>query len=186
MDLDTLFTTTEEKMEKTQSILNADYSQLRAGRANAAVLDKIRVDYYGTPTPINQMAQVSVAEARILNIQPWDKSTIGAIEKAILASDIGINPQNDGNTIRLIFPALTEERRKELSKDVRKMAEDSRVAIRSIRRDAIEKAKKMEKASEITEDDLKDAEKEIQDMTDKAIKNIDKTADEKEKEIMTL
>ena len=184
--METLFATTKEKMEKTQSKLVSDYAQLRAGRANAAVLDKIRVDYYGTPTPINQMAAVSVAEARILNIQPWDKSTIGAIEKAILASDIGINPQNDGTTIRLVFPSLTEERRKELSKDVRNMAEASRVAIRSIRRDAIEKAKKMEKASEITEDDLKDAEKEIQDYTDKAIKNIDKLADEKEKEIMSI
>ena len=184
--METLFATTKEKMEKTQAKLTSEYAQLRAGRANAAVLDKIRVDYYGTPTPINQMAAVSVAEARILNIQPWDKSTIGTIEKAILASDIGINPQNDGTTIRLVFPALTEERRKELSKDVRNMAEASRVAIRSIRRDAIEKAKKMEKASEITEDDLKDAEKEIQDYTDKAIKNIDKLADEKEKEIMSI
>ncbi|MBR0113296.1 MAG: ribosome recycling factor [Clostridia bacterium] len=184
--METLFANTKEKMEKTQAKLVSDYAQLRAGRANAAVLDKIRVDYYGTPTPINQMAAVSVAEARILNIQPWDKSTISAIEKAILASDIGINPQNDGTTIRLVFPSLTEERRKELSKDVRTMAEASRVAIRSIRRDAIEKAKKMEKASEITEDDLKDAEKEIQDYTDKAIKNIDKLADEKEKEIMSI
>ncbi len=184
--METLFATTKEKMEKTQAKLTSEYAQLRAGRANAAVLDKIRVDYYGTPTPINQMAAVSVAEARILNIQPWDKSTIGTIEKAILASDIGINPQNDGTTIRLVFPALTEERRKELSKDVRNMAEASRVAVRSIRRDAIEKAKKMEKASEITEDDLKDAEKEIQDYTDKAIKNIDKLAEEKEKEIMSI
>lgn len=173
-------------MKKTVSVLTSEYSQLRAGRANAAVLDKIRVDYYGTPTPINQMAAVSVAEARILTIQPWDKSTLHPIEKAIQASDIGINPQNDGVTIRLIFPQLTEERRKELSKDVRKMAEDSRVAVRSIRRDAIEKAKKMEKASEITEDDLKDCEKKIQDFTDKYIKEIDKISDEKEKEIMSI
>ncbi len=184
--METLFATTKEKMEKTVNRLSTEFTQLRAGRANAAVLDKIRVDYYGTPTPINQMAAVSVAEARILNIQPWDRSTIGTIEKAILASDIGINPQNDGVTIRLVFPALTEERRRELSKDVRKMAEESRVAIRSIRRDAIEKAKKMEKASEITEDDLKDAEKEIQDYTDKYIKQIDKISDEKEKEIMSI
>lgn len=184
--METLFLQTEEKMKKTVSVLSAEYSQLRAGRANAAVLDKIRVDYYGTPTPINQMAAVSVAEARILTIQPWDKSTLHPIEKAIQASDIGINPQNDGVTIRLIFPQLTEERRKELSKDVRKMGEDSRVAIRSIRRDAIDKAKKMEKASEITEDDLKDAEKKIQDFTDKYIKEIDKIADEKEKEIMSI
>ncbi len=184
--MDILLSTTEEKMQKTVKLLNQEYSELRAGRANANVLDKIRVDYYGTPTPIKQMAAVSVSEARILTIQPWDKSTIQSIEKAIQASDIGINPQNDGTTIRLVFPSLTEERRKELSKDVRTMAEASRVASRSIRRDAIEKAKKMEKASEITEDDLKDAEKEIQDYTDKAIKNIDQLADEKEKEIMSI
>ncbi len=184
--METLFANTKEKMEKTLKALNTEYTQLRAGRANAAVLDKIKVDYYGTPTPINQMAAISVAEARILTIQPWDKSTIQTIEKAIQASDIGINPQNDGVVIRLIFPQLTEERRKDLSKDVRKMAEDSRVAIRSIRRDAIEKAKKMEKASEITEDDLDDAEKDIQDLTDKYIKEIDNAAKEKETEIMTV
>lgn len=184
--MEKVFEMTQEKMKKTVSVLSADYAALRAGRANTAVIDKIRVDYYGTPTPINQMAAVSVAEARILNIQPWDKSTIQSIEKAILASDIGINPQNDGVTIRLVFPQLTEERRKELGKDVRKMAEDSRVAVRSIRRDAIEKVKKMEKASEITEDDLKYAEKEIQDYTDKYIKEIDKISEEKEKEIMSI
>ncbi len=184
--METLFANTKEKMEKTLKALNTEYTQLRAGRANAAVLDKIKVDYYGTPTPINQMAAISVAEARILTIQPWDKSTIQTIEKAIQASDIGINPQNDGSVIRLIFPQLTEERRKELSKDVRNMAESSRIAIRSIRRDAIDKAKKMEKASEITEDDLEDAEKEIQDYTDKYIKEIDKAAEEKEKEIMSI
>ena len=184
--MDILLASTEEKMQKTVKLLNQEYSELRAGRANANVLDKIRVDYYGTPTPINQMAAVSVSEARILTIQPWDKSTIQAIEKAIQASDIGINPQNDGVVIRLIFPQLTEERRKDLSKDVRNMAESSRVAIRSIRRDAIEKAKKMEKASEITEDDLEDAEKDIQDLTDKYIKEIDTAAKEKETEIMTV
>ncbi|MBR5112514.1 MAG: ribosome recycling factor [Clostridia bacterium] len=184
--MDILIQTTEEKMQKTVKLLSQEYSELRAGRANANVLDKIRVDYYGTPTPINQMAAVSVSEARILTIQPWDKSTIQAIEKAIQASDIGINPQNDGVVIRLIFPQLTEERRKELSKDVRNMAESSRVAIRSIRRDAIEKAKKMEKASEITEDDLDDLEEEIQDLTDKYIKQIDEAAKEKEQEIMTV
>ena len=177
--METLFANTKEKMEKTVNALKREYSQLKAGRANANVLDRIRVDYYGTPTPINQMAAVSVAEARILNIQPWDKSTLQAIEKAIQASDIGINPQNDGTTIRLIFPQLTEESRKELSKNVRTMAESARVAIRSTRRDAIEKAKKMEKASEITEDDLKDAEEEIQDYTDKFGKEIDKAAEEK-------
>ncbi len=184
--METLFANTKEKMEKTLKALNTEYTQLRAGRANAAVLDKIKVDYYGTPTPINQMAAISVSEARILTIQPWDKSTIQTIEKAIQASDIGINPQNDGSVIRLIFPQLTEERRKELSKDVRNMAESSRIAIRSIRRDAIDKAKKMEKASEITEDDLEDAEEEIQDYTDKYIKEIDKAAEEKEKEIMSI
>jgi ribosome recycling factor len=184
--MDTLFANTKEKMEKTISSLKSEYLQLKAGRANANVLDKIRVDYYGTPTPINQMAAISVAEARILNIQPWDKSTLHAIEKAIQASDIGINPQNDGVTIRLIFPQLTEERRKELSKDVRSMAESARVSIRSTRRDAIEKAKKMEKASEITEDDLKDAEEEIQKYTDKYVKEIDKISEEKEKEIMSI
>lgn len=184
--MQTVFAYAEEKMKKTVSVLNSEYAGMRAGRANASVLDKIRVDYYGTPTPINQMAAVSVAEARILTIQPWDKTTLGPIEKAILASDIGINPQNDGVTIRLIFPQLTEERRKDLCKDVKKMAEDSRVAVRSIRRDSLDKLKKMEKASEITEDDLKVAEKKIQDYTDKFIKEIDKAADEKEKDIMAI
>ncbi|MBR6360786.1 MAG: ribosome recycling factor [Clostridia bacterium] len=184
--METVFNYAEEKMSKTISALKNEFASIRAGRANAAVLDRIRVDYYGTPTPINQMAAVSVSEARILTIQPWDKSTIQAIEKAIQASDIGINPQNDGVVIRLIFPQLTEERRKDLSKDVRNMAESSRVAIRSIRRDAIEKAKKMEKASEITEDDLEDAEKDIQDLTDKYIKEIDSAAKDKETEIMTV
>ncbi|MBQ6267676.1 MAG: ribosome recycling factor [Clostridia bacterium] len=184
--METVFKVTEEKMGKTVKHLTADYAALRAGRANPAVLDKIRVDYYGTPTPINQMAAVSVSEARILSIQPWDVSTLHPIEKAIQASDIGINPQNDGRVIRLIFPQLTEERRKELCKDVKKMAEEARVAIRSIRRDGIDKVKKMEKASEITEDDLKDAEKKLQDFTDKYIKEIDKAADEKEKDIMAI
>ena len=163
--MEKVFTAAEEKMGKTVSVLNAEYAAIRAGRANASVLDKIKVDYYGTPTPINQMAAVSVAEARILTIQPWDTSTLHPIEKAIMASDIGINPQNDGRIIRLVFPQLTEERRKDLCKDVKKMAEDSRVAIRSIRRDCIDKVKKMEKSSEITEDDLKYAEKKLQDIT---------------------
>ncbi len=184
--MQTVFNFAEEKMKKTVSVLNNEYAGMRAGRANASVLDKIRVDYYGTPTPINQMAAVSVAEARILTIQPWDKTTLAPIEKAILASDIGINPQNDGVVIRLVFPQLTEERRKELGKDVKKMAEDSRVAVRSIRRDALDKLRKMEKASEITEDDLKVAEKKIQDYTDKYIKEIDKAAEEKEKDIMSI
>lgn len=173
-------------MSKTVSVLNSEYSSLRAGRASAAVLDKVKVDYYGTPTPVNQMAAISVAEARILTIQPWDTSTLHAIEKAIMASEIGINPQNDGRIIRLVFPQLTEERRRELCKDVKKMAEDSKVAIRSIRRDGIDKAKKMQKDSEITEDDLKIAEKKIQDITDKFTKEIDKLAEAKEKDIMEI
>ena len=176
----------EEKMKKSIESVANDFAAVRAGRANASVLNRIHVDYYGTPTPINQMAAVSVAEARILTIQPWDVSTLHPIEKAIQASDIGINPQNDGRIIRLVFPQLTEERRKELCKDVKKLAEDSRIAVRSIRRDGIDKVKKMEKASEITEDDLKIAEKKLQDLTDKYIKNIDKLADEKEKEIMAI
>ena len=184
--MEKVFAMVEEKMGKTVSVLSAEFASIRAGRANSAVLDKIKVDYYGTPTPINQMAAVSVAEARILTIQPWDVSTLHPIEKAIQASDIGINPQNDGRVIRLVFPQLTEERRKELCKDVKKLAEDSRIAVRSIRRDGIDKVKKMEKASEITEDDLKIAEKKLQDLTDKYIKDIDKLADEKEKEIMAI
>ena len=184
--MQTLLKSLEEKMSKTVSVLNSEYSSLRAGRASAAVLDKVKVDYYGTPTPVNQMAAISVAEARILTIQPWDTSTLHAIEKAIMASEIGINPQNDGRIIRLVFPQLTEERRRELSKDVKKMAEDSKVAIRSIRRDGIDKAKKMQKDSEITEDDLKIAEKKIQDITDKFTKEIDKLAEAKEKDIMEI
>ena len=184
--MEKVFAMVEEKMGKTVSVLSAVFASIRAGRANSAVLDKIKVDFYCTPTPINQMAAVSVAEARILTIQPWDVSTLHPIEKAIQASDIGINPQNDGRIIRLVFPQLTEERRKELCKDVKKLAEDSRIAVRSIRRDGIDKVKKMEKASEITEDDLKIAEKKLQDLTDKYIKEIDKLADEKEKEIMAI
>lgn len=178
--------TAREKMGKTISVLKSEYSSIRAGRANSAVLDKIRVDYYGTPTPINQMAAISVAEARILNIQPWDITTLHPIEKAIQQSDLGINPQNDGRIIRLVFPQLTEEKRKELAKDVRKKAEDAKVAVRSIRRDCIDRIKKMEKASEITEDDLKKGEKELQDITDKYIKEVDAVAADKEKEIMEI
>ncbi len=184
--MQTVFAFAEEKMGKTINALNSEYGSIRAGRANASVLDKVRVDYYGTPTPINQMAAISVAEARILVIQPWDSSTLSSIEKAIQTSDIGINPQNDGKVIRLTFPQLTEERRKDLSKEVRKIAEESRIAIRSIRRDCIDKVKKMEKASEITEDDLKDAEKKLQDITDKYVKEVDKISADKEKEIMAI
>lgn len=182
----TVFSFAEEKMGKTINALNSEYNSIRAGRASAAVLDKIRVDYYGTPTPINQLAAISVAEARILTIQPWDKSVLSTIEKAIQASDIGINPQNDGSVLRLTFPPLTEDRRKEIVKTVRATAEDSKVAIRSIRRDCIDKLKKMQKDSEITEDDLKQGEKKIQDTTDKFIKDIDSIASAKEKEVMEI
>ncbi len=184
--METVIATAREKMGKTISVLKSEYNSIRAGRANAAVLDKIRVDYYGVPTPINQMAAISVAEARILNIQPWDVSTLHTIEKAIQTSDIGINPQNDGRVIRLIFPQLTEEKRKELAKTVRKTAEDAKVAMRSIRRDSMDKIKKMEKASEITEDDLRDGEEELQDVTDEFIKKVDEVCAEKEKEIMEI
>ena len=166
--------------------LKGDYASIRAGRASAAVLDRVSVDYYGSPTPINQLASVSVAEARILTIQPWDKAILGGIEKAIQKSDIGINPQNDGVVIRLVFPKLTEDHRKTIVKDVSKMAEEAKVAIRSIRRDALDKLKKMEKASEIPEDDLEDGEEEIQKITDDFIKEIDKVAKAKEAEVMEI
>ena len=182
----TVFETAKTKMGKTISALQTEYGTIRAGRANPQILDKVTVDYYGSMTPINQLASVSATEARVLTIQPWDTSTLHAIEKAIMASEIGINPQNDGRIIRLVFPQLTEERRRELGKDVKKMAEDSKVAIRSIRRDGIDKAKKMQKDSEITEDDLKIAEKKIQDITDKFTKEIDKLAEAKEKDIMEI
>ncbi len=182
----TVYSLADEKMTKTIGALKSEYATIRAGRASAAVLDKIRVDYYGTPTPVNQLAAVSVAEARILTIQPWDKSVLGGIEKAIQTSDLGINPQNDGSVIRLTFPPLTEDRRKEIVKTIRATAEDSKVAIRSIRRDCIDKLKKMEKASEITEDDLKEGEKQIQDKTDKFIKEIEAISADKEKEVMEI
>ncbi|HAN44028.1 MAG TPA: ribosome recycling factor [Ruminococcaceae bacterium] len=176
----------DEKMTKTIGALTNEYAAIRAGRANPAVLDKIHVDYYGTPTPIQQMAAISVAEARILVIQPWDKSTLKSIEKAIQTSDLGINPTNDGTVLRIAFPPLTEERRKDICKTIKKMAEDAKVAIRSIRRDANDKFKALKKNSEITEDDLKQLEKEIQDLTDKYCKDIDKIADAKEKEILSI
>lgn len=184
--MDTVIAHAKEKMNKTISALRSEYNSIRAGRANAAVLDPIRVDYWGTPTPINQMAAISVTEARILVIQPWDKSALKLIEKAIQASDLGINPQNDGVVIRLTFPPLTEERRKALSKDVRSQAEGAKVAVRNIRRDAIEKLKAMKKAGDLTEDDLSDAEKEVQKVTDDFIKQVDNVAAEKETEIMAI
>ncbi|MCL2300952.1 MAG: ribosome recycling factor [Firmicutes bacterium] len=176
----------QEKMEKTIAALKKEYGAIRAGRANPAVLDKIRVDYYGTPTPINQMAAVAVAEARILAIQPWDAGTVRAIEKAIQASDIGINPQSDGRVIRLMFPQLTEESRKAIAKDIRHMAEEAKVSVRGTRRDTIERLKKMQKAAALTEDDLKDEEKELQELTDKFVKEIDQVAAAKDKEIMEI
>ena len=174
------------KMDKTIDHLQEEFGAVRAGRANAAVLDPIQVDYYGQPTPIQQLATVSVPDPRSLMIQPWDGSLLKAIEKAILASDLGINPQNDGRAIRLVFPPLTEERRKDLVKQTKKYAEEAKVAIRNIRRDAIDKFKKQQKASEITEDDYKVAEKDIQKLTDDFIKEIDKIAEKKEKELTEI
>ncbi len=181
-----LLKNTEEKMNKTVGVLERDYKAIRAGRANASVLDRVTVDYYGCPTPIQQMAAVSVPEPRVLMIQPWDASTLKEIEKAILTSDIGINPQNDGRIIRLSFPPLTEERRKEIVKDVHKTAEESKVAVRNTRRDAIEKLKALKKNNTITEDDVADGEKKIQNLTDKYCKEIDTLATLKEKEIMEI
>ncbi len=182
----TVLNNAKEKMEKTLSVLDSQFAAIRAGRANPAVLNPIQVDYYGTPTPIAQMAAVSVQDARILVIQPWDKSSLKSIEKAIQASDLGINPSNDGSVIRLTFPQLTEERRKELSKDIKKLGEEAKVAVRSIRRDANDKVKAMKKNSEVTEDDVKNFDKDIQKLTDKYIENVDKAVAVKEKEIMTV
>lgn len=176
----------EEKMEKSISVYSEKLSEVRAGRANPAILNKVKIDYYGTPTPINQVAGISIPEARLIVIQPWDASALKEIEKAILTSDLGINPNNDGKLIRLNFPELNEERRKELVKEVKKMGEDAKVAIRSIRRDGIDEFKAMQKNSEITEDELKMAEDNIQKITDKNIDEIDKLTDGKEKEIMTV
>ena len=176
----------EEKMTKTISVFEENLAEIRAGRANPAILNKIMIDYYGTPTPINQVAGISVPEARMIVIQPWDASVLKEIEKEILKSDIGINPNNDGKVIRLAFPELNEERRKEIVKDIRKMAEEAKVAIRSIRRDAIDEAKAMQKNSEISEDDLKIAEDKIQKLTDKYVDEIDQILDKKEKEVMSI
>lgn len=176
----------EEKMDKTISVFEENLSEVRAGRANPAILNKITVSYYGVPTPINQVAGISVPEARMILIQPWDTSLLKEIEKEILKSDIGINPNNDGKVIRLNFPELNEERRKELVKDIRKLAEEAKVAIRSIRRDAMDEAKEMKKKSEITEDDLKNEENEIQKLTDKKVEEIDNMLANKEKEIMSI
>ena len=168
------YTNIKEKMEKTISVYSEKLAEVRAGRANPAILNKIRIDYYGTPTPINQVAGVSVPEARLIVIQPWDVSVLKDIEKAILASDIGINPNNDGKVIRLAFPELTEERRKDLVKDIKKMAEEAKVAVRAVRRDGIETAKAEQKEGNMTEDELKQAENDIQKLTDTSVEEIDK------------
>lgn len=181
-----LLKNTEEKMGKSIDALEREYKAVRAGRANAGVLDRVMVDYYGVPTPIQQMAAVSVPEARTLLIAPWDKSTLKDIEKAILTSEIGINPQNDGTSIRLNFPPLTEERRKEIVKDIRKKGEDAKVAVRNQRRDALDKLKSLKKNNVITEDDESNGEKKIQNLTDKFCKEIDEIASNKEKEIMEI
>ena len=176
----------EEKMKSTVEHLNRELASVRAGRANTAVLDKVSVDYYGAPTPIQQVASVAVSEARTLTITPWDRTLLRAISKAILASDVGINPIDDGQVIRLVFPAPTEERRKQLTKDVKKQGEDAKTAVRNIRRDAMDKFKAMKKAGEITEDDQKKLEEETQKLTDKYVKMIDDTCADKNKEIMEV
>ncbi len=177
---------TKERMGKCITALESELGTIRAGRANPTVLDRITVEYYGTPTPINQMASISVAEARVLVISPYDASQLKAIEKAIQASDLGINPTNDGRVIRIMFPQLTEDRRKELCKQVSKICEESKVAVRNVRRDGMDKIKAKKKANEITEDDVKDADKSIQKLTDKFIEEIDKVGEAKNKEIMAI
>lgn len=176
----------EDKMKRTLDFQAQQFATVRAGRANAGVLDQIQVDYYGSPTPIQQVASVSSPDPRTLMIQPWDGSILRDIERAILASELGINPQNDGKVIRLVFPQLTEERRKELAKQVRKYGEEAKVAVRNIRRDAMDKFKKQQKASEITEDDYKGLEKDLQKLTDEYVKKVDEMTDKKEKELFEL
>lgn len=175
-----------DKMKKTLAALESDLATIRAGRANPHVLDKITVDYYGTQTPVNQVGNISVPEARLIQIQPWEPALVKAVEKAIMASDLGIHPSSDGKVIRLVFPELTEERRKELTKDVKKKGEDAKVAIRNIRRDGVDAFKKAQKKSEITEDDLKELENDIQKLTDKSIADIDKIIEAKSKEILSV
>lgn len=181
-----LLNETEEKMKKSLGHLEYEFTTIRAGRANPAVLDKVQVDYYGMPTPIQQMAAVSVSEAHILVIQPWDVTTLKAIEKAILASDVGITPTNDGKVLRLVFPQLTEDRRKELCKSIKKLGEETKVAVRNVRRDSIEKMKAMKKNLELTEDEVKDGEKKVQKLTDKYCAQSDQMVSEKEQEIMSI
>lgn len=177
---------TEERMNRRLDHLTEEYAAIRAGRANPAVLNKISVDYYGTATPINQLAAVSVTEARTLVIQPWDASVVKAVERAIQTSDLGINPQTDGKSLRIVFPPLTEDRRKEIVKEIKELAENTKVGVRNCRRDAVDKFKAMKKDGEITEDDLKKSEKKVQDLTDKFVKDIDALADKKQTEIMAI
>ena len=184
--MNTVISKAQEKMEKSINVLVSDYGTIRAGRANPGVLDKVTVDYYGTATPINQLATVSVSEARVLVVQPWDKTLLVPIQKAIQASDVGINPQNDGSVLRLMFPQMTEEDRKKIVKKKKKMGEDTKVAVRSIRRDAMDKIKNMKKNNEITEDDVKTAEEKIQKVTDKMVKKVDETVAAKEKEVLSI
>lgn len=179
-------TEAKEKMKKAAQNLQRELGQIRAGRANASLLDRITVNYYGAPTPLNQMASIQIPEARVLMITPFDKSILQDVEKAIMASDIGISPTNDGNVIRLVVPQLTEERRKELAKDVKKEAENAKIAIRNIRRDAIDEYKKQQKNGDITEDDLRGLEKDVQTLTDNSIKEVDKIAADKEKELLEV
>ena len=182
MDFDQI----KEKMDKAISFLQENFAEVRAGRANPAILNKIKVDYYGTPTPINQVAGISVPEARLIVIQPWDASLLKEIEKEILKAEIWINPNNDGKVIRLAFPELNEERRKEIVKDIKKMAEDAKVSVRAVRRDGIDEAKKLQKDNQMTEDELKSAEDQIQKITDGKVAEIDKILSEKEKEVMSV
>ena len=186
MDIDSILLDAEERMEKALAALERDFAKLRTGRATTALVDGIRADYYGTPTPIGQMASVAVPDSRTLTIQPWDKGGLAVIEKAILKSDLGLTPVNDGRTIRIVRPPLTEERRKDLVKVARKYTEDAKVAVRNVRRDAMEQIKKLKKDSEITEDDQRKAEDELQKVTDAGIKDVDKVASDKEKEIMEV
>lgn len=181
-----VFNESEMRMQKTIEILRKDFSTLRAGRANPAILEKVQVDYYGTATPINQLANISAPEPRLLTVQPWDKTAVPSVEKAILKSDLGLNPSSDGNVIRIVIPQLTEERRKELAKVIKKKAEEARVSIRNIRRDTNEKIKSIEKAKDISEDDAKKGQDDVQKLTDKFIKEVDKVSEAKEKEIMEV
>lgn len=183
---DQILTEAKDKMQKAADSLQRELGQIRAGRANASLLDRVSVVYYGVPTPLNQMASITIPEARVLMVTPFDKTMLKEVEKAILASDLGITPSNDGTVIRLVLPQLTEERRKELAKEVKKSAENAKVAVRNARRDAMDAYKKQEKASEITEDDLKDSEKEIQALTDDSVKALDAIAAEKETELLEV